>query len=46
MKNNWPRDFWHPLSRGACEVCGTVATCYDVPSSCLPQARTEKEDGE
>lgn len=39
QKNSWPRDFWSPLSRGTCECCGNVATCYDVPSACLPSPK-------
>jgi hypothetical protein len=34
-KNNWPFEF-APKSHGACEICGTVTECADVPSSQLP----------
>lgn len=40
-KNNWPRDEFVPRSRGPCEVCSKVASCYDVPSSCLPVPKPE-----
>lgn len=33
-KNKWPG--YAPSSWGKCEVCGTVAGCYDVPSKFLP----------
>lgn len=35
-RNDWPNDEFVPRSRGPCEVCGKTASCYDVPSSCLP----------
>lgn len=35
VANGWPGIV--ALSRGPCEVCGTVADCYDVPSKHLPE---------
>lgn len=53
---NWPREFWYPTSRGACEQCGQGAVCFDVPSRHLPiptdeqfakiRARREAFDGD
>jgi hypothetical protein len=34
QKNQWPGIFAH--SYGTCEMCGTRAPCYDVPSKHLP----------
>jgi hypothetical protein len=34
LKNRWPESL--ARSRGECEICGTTAVCYDVPSSRLP----------
>jgi hypothetical protein len=41
-KNNWPG--WCKASHGRCEMCGTVADCYDVPSSALPLSRRKEEE--
>lgn len=37
-RHRWPMA-WHGLfaSHGPCEVCGTVADCYEVPSMHLPE---------
>lgn len=39
--NGWPTGFHLPMSRGPCEMCKTMASCFDVPSSSLPR---EKEN--
>lgn len=33
-KNDWPR--FGMMSWGNCEMCGELASCWDVPSSSLP----------
>jgi hypothetical protein len=41
-KNGWP--VWSPRrSRGPCEICRRVASCFDVPSSALPPVRRPDE---
>jgi hypothetical protein len=37
-RNEWPGII--PMSTGPCEICGTVAACYDIPSSALPPAKS------
>lgn len=37
----WPKSLFR--SYGKCEMCGKVATCYDVPSSCLPMPKRTEE---
>lgn len=34
IKRDWPEGF--SKSSGACEICGKVARCNDVPSKLLP----------
>lgn len=34
IKNDWPESLVR--SHGTCEICGAIATCYDVPSHHLP----------
>ncbi len=40
-KNEWP-DSWSK-SYGSCEICKTVSSCNDVPSSYLGKLRKERE---
>lgn len=41
QRNNWP-GIW-AFSYGDCEICGTRAHCYDVPSKHLPPPKRAKE---
>lgn len=41
QRNNWP-GIW-AFSYGNCEVCGTRASCYDVPSKHLPIPKPKVE---
>ena len=41
-KNDWPEGFRQ--SYGRCESCGVTAGCYDVPSSCLSNAKEGTAD--
>jgi hypothetical protein len=43
-KNDWPHEFYLPMSRGPCEVCGKTATCVDVPSARLPVSKGKNHD--
>lgn len=45
-KCGYPTDFYISRSRGPCEICGTLATCYDVPSSKLPEPRQQEESNQ
>jgi transcription initiation factor IIE alpha subunit len=40
-KRDYPESFMR--SYGKCEMCGSVAVCYDVNSSILAQIRRERE---
>ena len=41
VKHGYPEGIG--FSRGPCELCGRVATCYDVPSSYLARFPSPKE---
>jgi hypothetical protein len=41
VKNNYPESI--STSVGTCEICGTIAVCYDVPSSHLPKDSPKDE---
>ncbi len=36
VENNWPKSMLAYISRGMCEICETVQSCYDIPSKDLP----------
>jgi hypothetical protein len=38
-EQDWPLSF--SKSFGACEMCGKVKACNDVPSRCLPPSKKQ-----
>lgn len=41
-KNEWPYEFYMPISVGPCECCGKTRACTDVPSGSLPEPKKER----